>query len=523
MPGRTSAPGPPGHVRDLSPRPPATDFRRMSVLSCRPVIGAGLAVLALSGVAVAQDPGGGSPPPLVVAEGAGPREEPGRRGETREPDTATPAADAADSVPGAAAPARVDPNVIRALGEIAVANVVAIGVNVLWREEPATHPGSWWDNVRGGWEWDPNPIRVNAFEHPWAGAAYYNIARANGLSFYGAYPATLAGSLMWELFGEPRPPSINDLVFTSVGGVALGEPMRRLSHLILDETATGMPRFWREAAVFVTNPGLGLDRLSRGRSWKPGDNGSLVRPSTPLRGGIGIGGRSLRAEDGTTSSNADAAVIAFDVEYGDRFAPPIGGPFSWFAATAELSSLSPVLTQAGVRGNLAELARREGDTDRVLGLYLDFDYRWDGFVAFSEQSFGLGFLTRTGDAGLRLQTEAGVELVPMLASSERRASEVTARSYEFATGVGARLGLDVAHRGRTLLSADYRTYWAVTLDGASRSKRIQLATIEARAPLPADFYLGAGYRLHLQRASFEDGPVESVSVPSLSLTFGTGG
>ena len=78
---------------------------------------------------------------------------------------------------------------------------------MLWRDEPSTHPGSWWDNIQGGWEWDTNPIRVNSFEHPWAGAAYYNVARANGLSFYAALPATAAGSLMWELFGEPRPPA----------------------------------------------------------------------------------------------------------------------------------------------------------------------------------------------------------------------------------------------------------------------------------------------------------------------------
>ena len=164
------------------------------------------------------------------------------------------------------------PNLPRAAAGVATVNVLAIGINILWRDEPATNPGSWWDNINGGWEWDPNPIRVNAFEHPWAGAAYYNMARANGLSVYASMPLTLAGSLMWELVGEPRPPSTNDLVTTTLGGVVLGEPLRLMSMELLDNQAAGLNRFLREAAVFVFNPGLGLDRLSRGQSWATGSN-----------------------------------------------------------------------------------------------------------------------------------------------------------------------------------------------------------------------------------------------------------
>jgi hypothetical protein len=35
---------------------------------------------------------------------------------------------------------------------VAIDNAFAVGVNVHWRDEPATRPASWWDNLRGGWE-----------------------------------------------------------------------------------------------------------------------------------------------------------------------------------------------------------------------------------------------------------------------------------------------------------------------------------------------------------------------------------
>ena len=79
----------------------------------------------------------------------------------------------------------------------------------------------------------------------------------NGLSFWGSAPMALTGSLMWELFGESKPPAINDVLSTSITGIALGEPLYRLSLLVLDETSSGLDRLWREAVVFLLNPGTG--------------------------------------------------------------------------------------------------------------------------------------------------------------------------------------------------------------------------------------------------------------------------
>jgi hypothetical protein len=414
------------------------------------------------------------------------------------------------------------PNVPRALGGIAFTNVLAVGINVLWRDEPSTNPGSWWDNLQGGWEWDTNPIRVNSFEHPWAGAAYYNVARANGLSFYAAIPATAAGSVMWELFGEPRPPSTNDVLTTTLGGIALGEPLHRMSLIVLDNQASGFNRFWREAVVFVFNPGLGLDRLSRGQLWNKGANPPGHNPQV-LAGQVEMGAVRLTPGGGSPAQPADAAILRFGLQYGDPFNEEKISPFSSFSGTVEMSSLSAVLTQLGARGIITAIGKKEGPTDRVLGVFLDFDYRWDGRVGFAEQSLGLGLLSRFGDERWRVKTDLSAELVPLLASTDRWARPATERYYEFGSGLGGRAVAQLEHHGRRLVFGSLRAYWSATLDGASSSKLIQIAEIEARTPPIGPLSLGANYRLYRQSSRYDDRRTGNESMSSFSIFLSSGG
>ena len=101
-------------------------------------------------------------------------------------------------------------------------------------------------NIKHGFVWDNDQFSTNLFAHPYHGNLYFNAARSNGLTFWESAPYAFAGSLMWEIAAEVEPPAINDLMATTLGGIALGEVTHRMSSLVLDDSKRGFSRFTRE-------------------------------------------------------------------------------------------------------------------------------------------------------------------------------------------------------------------------------------------------------------------------------------
>ncbi|MCD7927124.1 MAG: DUF3943 domain-containing protein [Bacteroides sp.] len=96
-------------------------------------------------------------------------------------------------------------------------------------------------NIKNGFVWDNDQFSTNLFAHPYHGNLYFNAARSNGLTFWESAPYAFAGSLMWEIAAEVEPPAINDLMATTIGGIALGEMTHRMSSLVLDDSKRGFP------------------------------------------------------------------------------------------------------------------------------------------------------------------------------------------------------------------------------------------------------------------------------------------
>ena len=456
----------------------------------------------------------------ITAVAAGPAYGQGSSTALAVPDSATRPGVTADTLrPGPTAEER--PEVARAFAELFILNAAAVGINHLARDIPTAGPQEWWENIRSGWNWDGNNISTNNIEHPYGGAVYYNVARSNGMSFWAAAPVTLAGSFMWEVFGEASPPSANDLVITTLSGITLGEAIRRLSVIVLDNQATGFDRVWREASVLLVNPGMGLDRLSRGQTWRQRPNPGEHRPGN-LRGIVSVGAQRLTLGRGT-GETMDVAAAAFGLQYGDPFGARVQ-PFSYFTITAELNSgPSTTLTQLGTRGMLASLGRHDGITRRVAGVFMDFDYRWNESYQFSEQSIGLGILSRTGDGTWRLYTDVSAELLPLVASSDPYADALVDRGYDYGAGAGGRAMASLELHGARLLTVGYRGFLTATVSGASQSKFIQFATVEARTPPVIGLSVGAAYNVYVQRSAYAAHPNSTVSLPSLSVFISTSG
>ena len=123
-------------------------------------------------------------------------------------------------------------------------------------------------NIKTGFVWDNDQFSTNLFAHPYHGSLYFNTARSNGLNFWESAPYALGGSLMWEIVAEREPPAMNDLIATTVGGIALGEFTHRMSSLVLDDSKRGFPRFMSEFIGTLISPIRGLNRMITGDMWK---------------------------------------------------------------------------------------------------------------------------------------------------------------------------------------------------------------------------------------------------------------
>lgn len=120
------------------------------------------------------------------------------------------------------------------------------------------------ENLETGFTYDRDSFRTDQSSHPFHGSLFFNAARSNGYSFWESGLFSFFGSFLWETSMESEPPAINDLVNTTLGGMDKGEIAHRLSTLLLDNTARGGSRFWRELGAAVINPVGAFNRLLRG-------------------------------------------------------------------------------------------------------------------------------------------------------------------------------------------------------------------------------------------------------------------
>ena len=171
-------------------------------------------------------------------------------------------------VPGIAAPGKKD--FAAALWQGTAFNVIPLFWNrvVLKKQMGMVTLNTWKENLERGFAYDPDKFVTNVLSHPQQGGLYYAAARANGFNFYESSLFTAFGSLTWEYFGETSRPSTNDLIVTTLGGMAAGETSYRLSDLIFDNTASGSARFWHELAGLAVSPGRSFQRLVSGDAWR---------------------------------------------------------------------------------------------------------------------------------------------------------------------------------------------------------------------------------------------------------------
>lgn len=111
---------------------------------------------------------------------------------------------------------------------------------------------------------DSNNMRLN-WTHGAAGALYYSFARSNGLGTGGSFLFATGGSVLWEYGVEWREiSSINDHIYTAVGGVAIGEPLFQIGSYFRNRHGLA-----NRIATLLTNPLVAINDQLDGKNRPP--------------------------------------------------------------------------------------------------------------------------------------------------------------------------------------------------------------------------------------------------------------
>jgi hypothetical protein len=368
------------------------------------------------------------------------------------------------------------------------------------------------NNFRNGFTFDRDDFNTNQATHPYHGSLFFNAARANGYGFWESGAFTLAGSFLWECCMENTTPSINDLVNTTIGGMTRGEIAHRLSVMVLDNTASGSGRFWRELGAAILNPAGAFTRLVHGEMSSDSANPDDRFPSLfSLSGDIGY-----RHVAGVPNPNQ--FFVSFSGFYGDPFAGEIKRPFDSFWAGVDINGPGGVaVSRFEERGILKgwELTDPSDRLRHVFGFTQEYEYFNNESQVFGAQAFGAQILSRyTIKEGLLAVTDVGAVAFPLAGiRTTNFANPTTGRNYDYAPGGGARIAARIFAAEREIVGVGYGVAWAHTVNGVSEKSTLQYFRATARLPIAGPVGVGGGYSWYRRKTTYS-GFVEAAKTQS---------
>jgi hypothetical protein len=327
---------------------------------------------------------------------------------------------------------------------------------------------SWKRNLRSEWIWCEDPLSASFFGHPYHGAQFFNTARSLGLSFWESIPYAAVGYPMWGYFFENGPPSIDDMIMSTLGGVHLGEIQFRLSSLVLDDTASSGKRAWREIVGFIIDPIRGFNRLIGASTTSPAD--SELRE--PLHGTLGFFGKFV-SETSRLSTLKFSSGLDFDLTYG------IGGgeiasrrPFDLIFLNGGIrfgASQSHLDLDTGALWFGKELGG-EGGPRHVLGIFQSFNYDNNEIVRFGGTSLTAGLVSLYPmGGGFELKTSIQLGGL-LLGGTTNPYVRIDQRDYNYGSGLAAKAQAWLSHRRLGALMLRMSHFQSLTIEPSATSE-----------------------------------------------------
>jgi hypothetical protein len=377
-------------------------------------------------------------------------------------------------------------------------------------------PKTWWANMQNGWVWDLDDFAVNQVGHPYQGNNYFNAGRSNGLSFYESAAVTAFGSATWEYFGETNKPSLNDLINTTLGGVALGEMFHRAAWLVRDTHATGSSRRWNEVGALVLDPITGVNRFITGDASRVTEKPADMVPSS--LGGFASVGALWR---GTQSSAFDAPgnpFLEMDLRYGDPEKGHSRTPYDAFIVRLRFGGGS-AFSEARVRGRLAGQPLRGGALQ--LSVLQDYEFQTNDAYSTGGQSFEAA-LGLTHDLSARTSlwmigwggpTVLGaVDSLPLGITERPPEQESSAgqgvsegpRYYDYGPGAIFGAAANIARDGQPFALVSYEGRNIYSLDGVRANHLLHRTRVDLVLPLRGPVGLGVSGEYFARHTFFQD-------------------
>ncbi|BEG99026.1 hypothetical protein BSYN_12910 [Bacteroides sedimenti] len=232
-------------------------------------------------------------------------------------------------------------------------------------------------NISHGFYWDNDGFATNLLAHPYSGGIYFNTARSNGISFWNSAIYSFGGSFIWEMIGENQPPSTNDLLSTTVGGIAMGEITHRVSSVILDDSQRGFERFIRELAGMVISPVRGFNWVITGDAWKVRNKYFKYHDfnKIPVKYSATLGYRFI-ADEHRFNKSSYLPYVEFNLIYGDPWKEN-NKPYDYFNLNVVLNmdGSQPVFGSVNLAAKLyGQLLEPKEGHKILLGLFQHYDY-----------------------------------------------------------------------------------------------------------------------------------------------------
>lgn len=265
------------------------------------------------------------------------------------------------------------------------------------------------------WEWDTDWYWTNFVLHPYQGQLSYSAFRTANFSQFESILAATFGSFVWETMCENNTPSLNDMVYTSLGAWPMGEMLHRLS-FEADEA-------WGPLRFLITPMRIWNEGITGDRPY--GTHGNIKELSFYTGFGAANG-----VNDAADYEKADEvyplfASLGLNVVYGDSFYHDSNDPFSAFnlsiggslgkgcgegyrALEKDLMHNLYIFSDGWV---LSRSVAESDGRDTTVGLIFDYDFLWHSFMNFSTLAPGFAVKQRFTGEKAKVEWELHLDAV----------------------------------------------------------------------------------------------------------------